>query len=324
MERTAPARSRCRLFSEPRRSIRANTLARRSKPCFSLLIFAVVSAGIRLQDSATVIRSSPDQPPIVEEIAARIVKIAGKWPQGQGGKIRIAVIPLLRQDEEVTELGVILARGLADELSASTQSRIESIAPGEVESVLEKYAIWPADLRSERFAAWFARLLEADAIITGKFEPRGQVLRLEFRCTAADPWPMYFRVSGNLKVSAELREKIQDDRPRLKPNFQKDPPLPGVKTSGKEGVGMPECVHCPMPQFPEGARRAGYSGRVLLRAVVGADGLVTNLRVIRAGPFEMNTAAMEAVGRWRFKPARESDGKPVPSWITLEIMFNLK
>ena len=54
---------------------------------------------------------------------------------------------------------------------------------------------------------------------------------------------------------------------------------------------------------------------------VGTDGFAHDLRVARSLGYGLDESAMQAVKRWKFKPAK-SQGKPVPAKINIEVPFN--
>jgi len=67
------------------------------------------------------------------------------------------------------------------------------------------------------------------------------------------------------------------------------------------------------PKYPMDALRVGAQGSVILQLSIGADGTVTDARVVAATPegvFE--ESALSAVQKWKFRP-KVVDGKPVPS-----------
>jgi periplasmic protein TonB len=77
------------------------------------------------------------------------------------------------------------------------------------------------------------------------------------------------------------------------------------------------------PEFPPAARRMGVGGSVVVRFLVKADGSVGEASVVRAEPggvFERN--ALEAVGKWRFKPGLHR-GEAVATWVVLSVQFRL-
>jgi TonB family protein len=68
-------------------------------------------------------------------------------------------------------------------------------------------------------------------------------------------------------------------------------------------------MYSPDPEYPAEAIAAGVAGEVTVRAVVGPHGNVVDADVV-SGPPLLRQAALDAVGRWRFRPY-EQDGKPV-------------
>ncbi len=59
------------------------------------------------------------------------------------------------------------------------------------------------------------------------------------------------------------------------------------------------------PRYPMESRRRGEQGTVLLRILVGRDGLPINIEVARSSGYRsLDRAAREAVLRWRFRPVQ--------------------
>ena len=73
------------------------------------------------------------------------------------------------------------------------------------------------------------------------------------------------------------------------------------------------------PVYPETARAAGITGLVLLEVTVGADGSVTNAKVLRSIP-QLDAAALDAVRQWRYEPTL-LNGAPVPVITTAAVRF---
>jgi protein TonB len=79
----------------------------------------------------------------------------------------------------------------------------------------------------------------------------------------------------------------------------------------------------PKPKYPDTARRDGKEGRVLLRVLVNEEGRTASVQVNRSSGAEaLDQAAVEAIKRWRFSPARYGE-KPVESWVRIPIDFRL-
>jgi periplasmic protein TonB len=87
----------------------------------------------------------------------------------------------------------------------------------------------------------------------------------------------------------------------------------------------PEVLKQITPQYPRRARSEGIEGVVLVRIIIGTDGLVEaeHTRVIRSVP-ELDAAAISAVNRWRFTPALGRQGRPVRVVIDVPLQFSLK
>ena len=75
------------------------------------------------------------------------------------------------------------------------------------------------------------------------------------------------------------------------------------------------------PQYPPEAGRARLEGTVVLMAVIGKDGSVTDLRVESGLPI-LAQAAIDAVKQWRYKPYLV-DGEPVEVDSRITINFTL-
>jgi len=75
------------------------------------------------------------------------------------------------------------------------------------------------------------------------------------------------------------------------------------------------------PRYPDIAREAGVMGTVGLRALVGIDGRVHDVRIVKSIPM-LDAAAVDAVRQWSFRPARRS-GRAVDAWCEVPLRFSL-
>jgi len=79
----------------------------------------------------------------------------------------------------------------------------------------------------------------------------------------------------------------------------------------------------PAPAYPPLARRAKEQGRVVLRVFVSASGIAQDVEVRTSSGYErLDRAAMEAVRRWRFAPARRG-AETIATWALVPILFQL-
>ena len=83
-------------------------------------------------------------------------------------------------------------------------------------------------------------------------------------------------------------------------------------------------IHAPPPRYPPPAVRKGIQGVVLLRVLVGSNGLPRDVEVAESsGHGLLDRAAVDQVlQRWRFDPARQH-GQPVDAWVEIPIEFTI-
>ncbi|HYA13048.1 MAG TPA: energy transducer TonB [Syntrophales bacterium] len=88
-------------------------------------------------------------------------------------------------------------------------------------------------------------------------------------------------------------------------------------------VGAPAFIHREMPVYPMLARRLGKEGRVVLKLLIDRNGLLQNIEVIEPSGFGFTEAAIEALKKSTFVPAKRN-GEKVASQAILAVRFNLK
>jgi protein TonB len=98
----------------------------------------------------------------------------------------------------------------------------------------------------------------------------------------------------------------------------------GPLIAGVQGVSNPVLLDKIQPIYPELARKAGIQGKVFLQAIVTEDGSVQNVSVLscNAPDLGFEDAAIEAVKKWRYKPA-EQKGQPVDVFFNVAVEFTI-
>lgn len=106
----------------------------------------------------------------------------------------------------------------------------------------------------------------------------------------------------------------------------------GAKGDGTGGGGSGEALsglarplggYQVKPKYPESARRAGAQGITTLRVRVLENGRVGEVVVDQSAGFrDLDFAAMEAVKKWLFEPARRGK-EAVSVWVMLPVKFEL-
>ncbi|HEX4695158.1 TonB family protein [Sphingomonas sp.] len=98
------------------------------------------------------------------------------------------------------------------------------------------------------------------------------------------------------------------------------PPPPAVMVNAEYD---PRYAYALQPTYPTSEIRAGNSGRVVLRVLIGPDGRVKQVeRVSAASDAFFAAAEHQALTRWRFKPATR-DGVAIEQWKTMSLSFVL-
>jgi protein TonB len=87
-------------------------------------------------------------------------------------------------------------------------------------------------------------------------------------------------------------------------------------------VSAPVLISKVEPEYSEEARRAKFSGSVLLSVVVDVNGIPRDIRVVRTLGLGLDEKAIEAVQRWRFRPGMRR-GKAVAVQALVDVSFRL-
>jgi protein TonB len=80
-------------------------------------------------------------------------------------------------------------------------------------------------------------------------------------------------------------------------------------------------LHNPKPEYPAMSKRRGEQGRVVLRVLIGADGVAQKAEVHQSSGFErLDQAGLGTVLRWRYVPGKRG-GQPEAMWFHVPINF---
>lgn len=105
---------------------------------------------------------------------------------------------------------------------------------------------------------------------------------------------------------------------------------PGLQSNAQSGSqqGLPQGLQPPRVKhrvdavYPESARKKQRHGVVILRVLVETSGQVKRFEVLHSAGEDLDAAAIAAILRWRFYPARHH-GKEVAAWIRVPFKFAL-
>jgi TonB family protein len=88
-------------------------------------------------------------------------------------------------------------------------------------------------------------------------------------------------------------------------------------------VSAPVPLFQPEAEFSDEARRAKYQGVCLVGLIVDAQGNPQNVHIVTALGMGLDEKAMEAVRKYKFKPAMRDGKTPVPVYVQVQVNFRL-
>jgi TonB family protein len=85
---------------------------------------------------------------------------------------------------------------------------------------------------------------------------------------------------------------------------------------------QPQLIYSVDPEYSEEARKMRFQGTVVLMIDVDVNGRPSNIRVVRSVGLGLDERAIDAVGKWKFRPALSGD-RPVAAPAIVEVSFHL-
>jgi protein TonB len=101
------------------------------------------------------------------------------------------------------------------------------------------------------------------------------------------------------------------------------PPAPEPKWPVRlhSGIAAPRKIADALPVYPPIAQATHTAGIVIVEVVISERGEVTSAKILRSIPL-LDAAALDAVKKWRFEPAR-LNGDAIPIVMTVTVNFQL-
>ncbi|MEK0450000.1 MAG: hypothetical protein RL088_2268 [Verrucomicrobiota bacterium] len=133
-------------------------------------------------------------------------------------------------------------------------------------------------------------------------------------------------IAASPLVSSERKE----NKSRTKASARRENAMGIGPESGRSGTAgianytPATYAQTPHPIYPAAAKKAGISGTVILSVSVDESGRPVSVTKARGcGCAELDDAAMAAVRKWRFNPAK-MNGQPVAARLQVPVRFALK
>ena len=98
------------------------------------------------------------------------------------------------------------------------------------------------------------------------------------------------------------------------------PPAPAIVQPSSDASHL----NNPKPVYPAVSKRLGEQGKIVLRVLIGADGIPQKVEIKQSSGFErLDRQAVDTVSRWRFVPGKRN-GVPEAMWYLQPINFVLQ
>ena len=110
---------------------------------------------------------------------------------------------------------------------------------------------------------------------------------------------------------------VFDDPEALDISSWTDEPL--KSTEANSSLRRTKYIH---PTYPPKAQSAGISGTVIIEVIVGRNGKIKSVRVLKSIP-ALDSAALDAIKQWEYKPV-VVDGIPREVIFTITVNFILR
>jgi TonB family protein len=148
----------------------------------------------------------------------------------------------------------------------------------------------------------------------------GQVERVQGRIVPKD-FSVYDGDRRVVKATLDGVNGIAGNAPELTPAPEARSGASRVEVASAVEQGL--LLKQTRPVYPQDAKQARASGTVVLGAIIGRDGHVHDLQVLKAPFPSLVAAAMIAVKEWEYKPYL-LNGTPVEVESTINVVFNLR
>jgi TonB family protein len=233
------------------------------------------------------------------------------------GKCKIAVTDFIFTGKGVTPFGIQLADLLSAQLSRDDFTVVDRT---KVQNLIQQERLSPLTLQSVDVVRWLGIELKADVIISADLaKVDDNTIEFSARVLRAGGKNKGLSVKGRLHIDLSRVNLSSSGDLNGSPPFSRSF-KGGPLYTAAPGL-MPSCYYMPNPPYTQEARQAHISGVLLVEAIVGPDGRLTNMQIVRGLP-GLNEVTLKTMATWRCKaPIR--DGEAVPVVVPFEVNFKL-
>jgi TonB family protein len=222
-------------------------------------------------------------------------------------------------DKQFSKLGTLLADDLAQSL-AGLASDFQVQDRKVFNTYLKENWMGLEELQSEAVCLTLARSMGGAGVVRGTIvTDANQQLRIS---VSIDGLGTAWSGDAQFPMTEGLQQLLKQPAISYERSPGAIPAEAGIFQPGVDGASLPVCVFCPSPDYTELARTAKYRGTVELSLIVTKDGVVNSVLVLKGAPFSLTQKAIDAVQKWKFKPAKLR-GQSVPVRVPVDIEFQL-
>lgn len=244
---------------------------------------------------------------LAERLAAELIAANKKRP---------FLLDLTLPDDVPCPLGAWLADRISESL-AQSHPELEVIPRHLWQSARE-----PTESAHDRNQAYGldeqrAQSLGAEVLVRGNFAaiPDGIGITLLANDRLAGGQSR-FEALAEIAITPEMQAAVVSPLPQRAS-------LQGAFKASIAGIGSPICEVCPAPEYTYMAKAKKLTGVVIAQVLVGENGMTETVQIVRAPSSALADAALRGVRNWRFKPARNFQGKSVPVVVDVAVSFRL-
>jgi TonB family protein len=215
----------------------------------------------------------------------------------------------------LTALGIDLANEFSATIAREGGGVIEPVDRSKIPELLHQVRLERENADSHLQGELAAGQLSADDFVSGELSVEGDdvTVRLDL-----------YNVDSDQRIDSQEASIIMYSEAEKLFNTQiHDSPQSAYPFAGTEGYSTPQCIHCPNAQFSDAAAREKVQGTVVVMTVIGPDGKVESLHLLKGLPYGLSESAIAAVQTWQLKPALDPGGKPAAVRDAIDIVFHL-
>lgn len=194
-----------------------------------------------------------------------------------------------------------------------------------IEQIKEEQEAELAELRREREKA--EKEKQRKALIAKKKKAEQDAKRAAERAITKKRNQEKAREVAARKAAQRKAQSEQDARDRAVAAARKQEQREQARRASlaQKVVSAPSVSRRTTPRYPTSARKAGLEGTTQIAATVNSRGRVSSARVtVSSGHSSLDSSALAAVKKWRFKPARNGLGEGVAQQLVVPVTFRLR